>query len=179
MGDRLQVQVMGPIYLNRRAPGLLLIREAQFNAMLEDRWQTFATAAVGSVRRHLPEDFDRLGEPGVLALLAPALRKSRRYGLVRDCDVLGFLTLLAAMGPDFDEREENQWMRDILANHWMAAEGKVGLILDEWAFRLDEEAKSLTAEIAAIDKELNEEPDFEDDEQDIAEALEYDPVVEE
>jgi hypothetical protein len=134
---------------------MLVIRDSQMAVFDERRKSAFADSSVAHVRRHLPDDFERLGEAGVRQLVLDAIDKGKPYGLARKSEVSGILLLMVARGADFDKGEAHAWIRNILSNSFLANDSKIGMIFDRWGAQIEEEARSVESELAALDRELD------------------------
>ncbi len=111
---------------------MLTIRQSQQQALAEPRVQEFIHKTIEYVRAEYPAEFECRGEPGVERLARRAIADAERYGLPSSVDVTGLLSLMIILGDeDFVSKPEHYRVKNILESPVVAAEDKIGMVLDE------------------------------------------------
>jgi hypothetical protein len=95
---------------------VLVIRNAQLEAMRRARETQFVDRAVAHLRRTVPDRCAALGERRTRSSVALAMRKARRYQLVGERDILRYLNVMYWLGFSFDSDPAHAWVREQLSD---------------------------------------------------------------
>jgi len=88
-----------------------VIRQAQFDALVESKWREFVRYAREHCRQAHPEICQLLGEDGVAAKVESGLRQARSFGFYNGDDLCRYLDLLFIEG---DQLLAQPWAVQIL-----------------------------------------------------------------
>jgi hypothetical protein len=107
---------------------MLVIRKAQMDTLDAYSRAAFRRRVFQHVTADFPERSAELGAEGVQRLVEGAIAKGVDYGISSEDDLQGFVDLSVELGPDFEERADLQWAREILEKESLSGHGKVELI---------------------------------------------------
>lgn len=85
------------------------LRQEQIEAFAAVRRRAFAERVLPLLRKHWPEECAALGEAAARERIESAVVRARRYGVVKEYDVLRFVNMTFALHEDFDTDERYPW----------------------------------------------------------------------
>lgn len=106
---------------------MLIIRQAQWTAMLCSRNSDYVVRALGHLRWLLPEFCESRSDSDIRALIAETLDRATKYGLRTEFQVTAMLDLVCLFGRDF---ESSEWAMAILKDGTSSADEKVTRLYD-------------------------------------------------
>jgi hypothetical protein len=109
---------------------MLIIRKSQMEVFSRQMVKQFEDIMVLHLREDLEDRFKDLSEEDLRAFIRKGVSKAKNYGIERECDIEGFIDLMALLGPDFDVEEEFQWARDLLIKKDMQPEARLNEIFE-------------------------------------------------
>ena len=107
---------------------MLVIRKAQMDTLDAHSRQAFRRRMFQHVAADFPQRSAELGPEGVQRLVETSIGKGVEYGISSEDDLQGFVDLTVEIGPDFEERADLQWAREILEKESLSGHGKIELI---------------------------------------------------
>ena len=94
-------------------PERFRMRQEQLDQFLARDDDTLSQAILRFLTEEVPELIEKLPEDVVLEMIGGGLVKARRYGLERPEQLIGFVSIMFEIAPNFDEqREINAVLRD-------------------------------------------------------------------
>jgi hypothetical protein len=93
---------------------MLLIRDAQVDALAEDVEQRFVDRMTAHLEENFPELAAAMTTQALREQVEATLARALTYGIDNNADQCRFLSLAAAYGWDFDSWPEHEWMRPLL-----------------------------------------------------------------
>jgi len=109
------------------------IRDPQLSAITRTLARQCEDDVVAFVKSDFPQDYGRLGEDGTREMAVRCITRARGFGMSQNTDVLGLAALTLILGDDFESREENDWIKGILASKSLDPNAKVAMIFDRLA----------------------------------------------
>ncbi len=109
---------------------MLIIRNAQMEALSQAMKESFESRAVAHLKRALPEETAELGESEVRQSVRLAVLKAGRHGLTDEYNILRFLNLMYVLGFHFDDDPGIPWARKILADTALQAGTRMDLLTE-------------------------------------------------
>jgi hypothetical protein len=109
---------------------MLVIRDAQMEALSMDMAKRFEQSLVAHVRECFPNAAQDLGEPGLAATVAWGVQRALHYGFREELDVTRYINLMFAQGLEFDCDPEFAWSVEILANTDLPATARMDALTE-------------------------------------------------
>lgn len=103
---------------------MLIIRNDQLALLAADRLRQFVETMCLHLREQFPQALAGTSEPALHDQVRLALAQARGYGLQGARDCCRYLNLCVTYGWDFDQREENAWMRRYLTDAGISVPGR-------------------------------------------------------
>jgi hypothetical protein len=107
---------------------MLVIRKAQMDTLDAYSRQAFLRRLLQHVMSDLPQRAAELGAEGAQRLVEASVAKGVDYGISSEDDLQGFVDLTVELGPDFEERDDMQWARQVLEKDSLSGHAKLELI---------------------------------------------------
>lgn len=92
------------------------------------------------LQQEYPEETNRRGEEGLRALVREGIEAARKYNVVLERDVAGYIALMLVVSPNFDESPETPWAKAILTDRDLMPREKFDRIYEH--IRFDHENRS-------------------------------------
>ena len=108
---------------------MLTIRKAQMEEFGRHRSAVFEQVAIDHVRKLFAEDCVARTEVQLRELIRNGIARGRSYGLTASKDLLTFIDHMFILGPEFDDKPEYSWARDVLTNTQFSSETKADLLI--------------------------------------------------
>lgn len=108
---------------------MLIIRQAQVDAMVADRLRRFVRAMTARIAARDPLLAAELGEAELRARVQRAVDRSLATGIKAERDVETFVDLAFELGPRFEEELERDWAREMLSEPSRSGSLKMKLLL--------------------------------------------------
>lgn len=93
---------------------MLVIRQAQLEALSDAADQDFARRLADKLRRFWPDTCEELGPARLHARITRGLERARAHGASQASDLQRYLNLMFLLGEDFDTDPAIPWARDYL-----------------------------------------------------------------
>jgi hypothetical protein len=104
---------------------VLTIRDAQMAVFDETMRRSFEDRAVAYLSRIRPS---AVPPEGVRPLVWAGIARADGYGMRVERDLIRYLELMVRLGPDFDLREENAWVRGLLGSRALRPEARLRMV---------------------------------------------------
>lgn len=107
---------------------MLLIRDAQFEALRLDRRRQVEGRLMASFASHYPEDFGSLGEGGALGLVRATLEAAARYKVEAEPAISNLMRLFVEFGRELELAPFRLWALRLLDHPTLPGDVKVNLV---------------------------------------------------
>jgi hypothetical protein len=105
----------------------VILRDAQLRALERQKVRDFVSIMEKHLRSSFPEQTRNSDPAGLRDGIAVGIGIAKTYGLVRECDVEGYLNVMCASSRDIGG-DPPEWMRHILVGTGFSPKSKVQLL---------------------------------------------------
>ena len=95
---------------------MLLIRPKQLDILSAAQRTSFDTRMLVHLKKFFREQYDGLGEEGVVEAVHYGIARAATYGITTERDVCKYVDLMFALGRDFDTDARFDWPQPILTD---------------------------------------------------------------
>ena len=120
---------------------MLTLRNDQLEALNTAISRGFERRMVKHLCRLFPERCEEMGPDALGLLIREGVRKAAGYRVRAERDVALFIDLMMGLSPDFDNRWETDWTREILEDDTLSPSDRMDLIYSNLKHRNSEPAQ--------------------------------------
>ena len=89
---------------------MLVIRQAQVDALIDERLREFRSWMLRHLREHFAAQLQDKSDDDLRTLIDDGLCRARRFGLDRRTSLCSFIDLMVLFGPGFENKREYPWV---------------------------------------------------------------------
>ena len=108
---------------------MLIIRKEQKDAFTKYMVKQFEDRMVIYLRKHFPEDCQKMGEPDLRELIQKGFNDAASYGIEIECDVAKYIGFLFTFGSNFNTDARFAWATEILKDETIRPTDRVNSLL--------------------------------------------------
>ncbi len=95
---------------------MLIIRKPQLEILTKEPREAFIRGIIRNIRETFSEQFEAIGDESSTNLIRKAVDSGEALGFKTHRELTRFVSLFFRLGPDFELRDETEWVLDELAD---------------------------------------------------------------